>query len=356
MTHKLLIVDDELPNLRLLERLFANDFQCLTASSGLEAIRLLEQHDVAILITDQRMPGMTGIELLKRTAPLRPHMVRILLTGYTDVEALVEAINSGLVYMYVSKPWSNDDLKLRVNRACEHHVNNKTSQALADANQRLQQRLSEIKRSVVIGLAEMLNVRDPDGYSHALRVCHYAMLLAARLDVAPEAREDLSIAALLYGLGDYAIPHVGSLGPRLLDSQVATAAGHGEAEARLLRAIPELANVAELIGGYRENFDGSGMPRGLSGEQISLPCRILRLAVEYDRMVRPKGSPPMNHDETMRFLTQRSGKQFDPMVVDTLAELSVDELGKQQSPLTDYGKLVSLLPESPELSYIDAMI
>jgi adenylate cyclase len=74
MTYKLLIVDDEPANLRLLKRLFSGEFHCLTASSGAGAIRLLEQHDVAILITDQRMPMMTGMELLKQTARLRPHI------------------------------------------------------------------------------------------------------------------------------------------------------------------------------------------------------------------------------------------------------------------------------------------
>ena len=74
MTYKLLIVDDELPNLRLLERLFRRDYTCLTASSGAEAIKLLEQHDVAVVITDQRMPQMTGIELLKADCrPSSPH-------------------------------------------------------------------------------------------------------------------------------------------------------------------------------------------------------------------------------------------------------------------------------------------
>lgn len=355
MTHKLLIVDDELPNLRLLERLFANDFQCLTASSGLEAIRLLERHDVAIMITDQRMPGMTGIELLKRTALLRPHMVRILLTGYTDVEALVEAINSGLVYMYITKPWNNDDLKLRVNRACEHHVNNKTRQALAEANHRLMQRLAEIKRSVVIGLTQMLKVRDPHAYGHALRVCHYAMLLATRLDVAPEAKEDVSIAALLHGLGGYAVPRASVVSSRLGAEPVGPA-GHGEAEAKLLCSIPELANVTELIAGYHENFDGTGAPRGLSADQIRMPCRILRLADEYDKMIRPKGSAPMTHDETMRFLSQRSGTQFDPIVVGVMAGLSVDELGTQQATLGDQGEFGPLLNDLPELSYIDAMV
>ncbi|HEX8921635.1 MAG TPA: response regulator, partial [Pyrinomonadaceae bacterium] len=117
MPYKIMIVDDEPANLRLLERLFRRDHNVVTAGSGEEALRLLEQHDVALLITDQRMPGMTGIELLKRTAAFRPHTVRIILTGYTDVTALVEAINCGQVYKYVTKPWSNDELRLTVGRA-----------------------------------------------------------------------------------------------------------------------------------------------------------------------------------------------------------------------------------------------
>src|SRR6185295_3913941 len=99
MSYKLLIVDDELPNLRLLERLFARDYECLTASPGEEAVLLLAEHDVAMLLTDQRMPRMSGIDLLRHPARLRPPMVSILLTGYPDVEVLAEAINSGLVYM-----------------------------------------------------------------------------------------------------------------------------------------------------------------------------------------------------------------------------------------------------------------
>src|SRR6266852_5443582 len=92
MSYKILIVDDEPANSRTLARLFREDYEVLTAASGDEALALLGQHDVALLITDQRMPGMTGIELLKKTVPLRPRMVRIILTGYTDVDALVEAI------------------------------------------------------------------------------------------------------------------------------------------------------------------------------------------------------------------------------------------------------------------------
>ena len=145
MAYKIMIVDDEPANLRLLERLFRQDYHVLTAESGADALSLLEQHDVALIITDQRMPGMSGIELLKRTTSLRPHMVRIILTGYTDVESLVEAINDGQVYRYVTKPWSNDDLRLTVGRALEHYETNKARHELEMMNQRLSARLQQIQ-------------------------------------------------------------------------------------------------------------------------------------------------------------------------------------------------------------------
>src|SRR5918997_4006306 len=135
MSYKIMIVDDEPANLRLLERLFRRDYQVVSASSGEEALRLLDQHDAALLITDQRMPGMTGVELLKHTATIRPHMVRIILTGYPDVETLVEAINSGLVYKYVTKPWNNEELRLTVSRAVEHYDSNKARHELEMKNQ-----------------------------------------------------------------------------------------------------------------------------------------------------------------------------------------------------------------------------
>lgn len=145
MAYKIMIVDDEPANLRLLERLFRNDFNVLTAESGADALGLLEQHDVALILTDQRMPGMSGIELLKRTTSIRPHMVRIILTGYTDVESLVEAINSGQVYRYVTKPWNNDDLRLTVKRALAHYETNKARHELEMRNHRLLTRLQRIQ-------------------------------------------------------------------------------------------------------------------------------------------------------------------------------------------------------------------
>jgi len=316
MTYKLLIVDDEQPNLRLLQRLFASDYECFIASSAPAAIQVLEQHDVAIIITDQRMPGMSGIELLKATAQLRPHMVRILLTGYTDVEALVEAINCGLVYMYFTKPWNNDDLKLKVSRARDHYENNKKRSSLELANSRLSEKVKAITLSVAKSLIEMEQSRNQDGYNHSLRVCKYTTAIAHQLGLRESEINELATAALLHGLDRFE----GSLKGHNTERNAQES--HADCESRLLKSIPELTNVADMIRSQRENFDGSGDPIGLGGEQIPLGSRIIRVADEYDLMLRPNAAASMLHDEAMKFLSQRSGKQFDPAIVDVISRLA----------------------------------
>ena len=154
MTYKVLIVDDEPVNLRTLSRLLRANYDVVTAESGDEALKLLQQHNVALLISDQRMPGMTGIELMKNTVALRPQMVKILLTGYTDVDALIESINCGLVYRYLTKPWNNDDLKLTVAQALAHYEAAKSKHLLEMENARLQIRLGQISELALEGLEE----------------------------------------------------------------------------------------------------------------------------------------------------------------------------------------------------------
>jgi putative nucleotidyltransferase with HDIG domain len=116
-----MFVDNEPLDLRRLERLFGNTYHVLCAASGEEALRLLEQHDVALLITDQRLPGMTGTELLEQAASLRPHVVRIMLTAHADADVLVAAINHAQVYRYVTKPWDDEDFGRTVARALRHY-------------------------------------------------------------------------------------------------------------------------------------------------------------------------------------------------------------------------------------------
>lgn len=117
---KILVVDDEPDNLDLLYRTFRRDFQVFKADSGMNALQVLAaEGEVAVIISDQRMPEMRGTEFLSKTVPQFPNTVRIILTGFTDIEDLVEAINAGQVYKYITKPWDPAELKAVVQRAAE---------------------------------------------------------------------------------------------------------------------------------------------------------------------------------------------------------------------------------------------
>lgn len=132
---KMLVVDDEPDNLDLLYRTFRRDFHVLKAESGIQALQILsDEGEVAVIISDQRMPEMKGTEFLSRTVPKFPDTMRIILTGFTDVEDLVEAINSGQVYKYITKPWDPNELKTVVQRAAETY-------------ELLKQRTEELRRS-----------------------------------------------------------------------------------------------------------------------------------------------------------------------------------------------------------------
>jgi GAF domain-containing protein/class 3 adenylate cyclase len=121
---KLLVVDDEPDNLDLLYRTFHREFKVLRAENGPTALDILAtEGDIAVIISDQRMPLMSGTEFLSLTATKYPDIIRIILTGYTDVEDLVEAINAGKVFKYVTKPWADEELKQVVRQAVDtHHV------------------------------------------------------------------------------------------------------------------------------------------------------------------------------------------------------------------------------------------
>ncbi len=119
--HSILIVDDEPDVLFSLTGLLRRDFQVFTAQSGAEAMQVMGEHDVHVIMTDQRMPKMTGTELMGRVRTEHPDAVRIIFTGYADTRAVVEAINNGELYRYISKPWDPDDLIEVLREAAQKH-------------------------------------------------------------------------------------------------------------------------------------------------------------------------------------------------------------------------------------------
>jgi CheY-like chemotaxis protein len=137
---KMLVVDDEPDNLDLLYRTFRRNFNVFKADSGIQALDVLKaEGEVAVIISDQRMPEMKGTEFLSKTVPEFPNTVRIILTGFTDIEDLVEAINSGQVYKYITKPWDPNELKSVVQRAAEtYELLNQRTEELQRAHKQAQ--------------------------------------------------------------------------------------------------------------------------------------------------------------------------------------------------------------------------
>ncbi len=115
----ILYVDDELNNLVSFKALFRIKYNIYTAISGEEAIKILHNKEINLIITDQRMPQMTGVEFLESILDEFPDPIRILLTGYTDMGAVIDAINKGKIFHYLTKPWNEDELEMTINRAYE---------------------------------------------------------------------------------------------------------------------------------------------------------------------------------------------------------------------------------------------
>lgn len=142
--HTILCVDDEIDNVQALERIFRQEYTVLKATSGKQALEILDQNPdtVSVIITDQKMPEMTGVEFLTRSLDKNPDAIRLLLTGFTDVDSVISAINSGRIYRYLTKPWDPVDLQNTVARAIERF---EMARELKVKNQELQKAYTELQ-------------------------------------------------------------------------------------------------------------------------------------------------------------------------------------------------------------------
>jgi len=137
-----LYVDDEVHNLNAFKASFRRKFNIFTANSAVEGRQILESEDIHVIVTDQRMPVTTGIEFLESIIPDFPEPIRILLTGYADINAVIDAINKGQVYRYIQKPWMEDDLRINIEKAFELYMlrkeNRDLTASLIEANEKLE--------------------------------------------------------------------------------------------------------------------------------------------------------------------------------------------------------------------------
>ena len=170
MERTLLLVDDEQNILSALTRLFRReDYRILRANSGAQALELLETNSVGVIISDQRMPEMTGVELLSKVKELYPDVVRIMLSGYTDLKSVTDAINEGAIYKFLTKPWDDDLLKENVRVAFRHNELVSENERLARELHTANQELSRMNRQLAA---------DVDHTTHVANINHHALELA----------------------------------------------------------------------------------------------------------------------------------------------------------------------------------
>lgn len=324
MTYKILIVDDEPSNLRALERLLSRSYSVVTTGSGAEALQLILQHDFAAIISDQRMPGMNGVEFLVKAAEMRQQTVRILLTGYTDVDTLVEAINSGVVYQYVSKPWKNDDLVQTVRRALEHHESVKQTYRSKLDLTRLHSRCEALRSGAARLFDELVGTRFPQLLAHSARIGDQARVVAAALRLDGDRVRMIARAARIFPA---------FYGPQTVADVLGTAnlsaAERGERASEFLLSMEmfgeltadeEYREIADMLRFANEYFDGSGFPEQLAGDRIPIASRILAAVRAYDLLTAVgQHGRTLTHDQAIARLSSGTHDRFDPGIIEAMS-------------------------------------
>jgi len=174
----ILYVDDEEKSLKAFERAFSDDFRVFTASNAIDGFRLLEKHadEIALLLTDQRMPGEKGVWLLERARQLRPRILRMLVTAYSDFEAAIAAVNSGAIYKYLSKPWDPPQLELTLRHGLEFFI------VSAERDQLLLEKMSVLRNMMIADRIVSLGLLAA-GLSHHIK--NSMVAVKTFLDLAP---------------------------------------------------------------------------------------------------------------------------------------------------------------------------
>jgi putative two-component system response regulator len=331
--HTILVVDDEVANVRLLKRVLGDEYETVTALSGDEGLKVLKDQDVSLIITDQRMPGMTGVQLLEESLPVRPDAIKILLTGYTDVQALIDAINAGHVYKYIPKPWDADELRLTVRRALEaYDLKRNNDRLIIDLRTALSQ-LEEMSTGAIRALADALDAKCDYTSGHSLRVSRFAVLIGKALGLEDEHLRDIELAGILHDIGKIGVPESILWKPaRLTPEEQKIMAEHPVKSAQIIGELRGLQRTREYVLHHHEYLDGSGYPDGLKGDDIPIGARIILVADAYDAMTTDRPyRKAIGHLNAVAELRKLSGKQFDGRMVDAL----ISVIGEDRELLTE---------------------
>lgn len=311
-----LFVDDEQDIVDSLKRSFRKVYTVLTATSGNEALELLKTRDIDLLISDQRMPGMTGDELLANARILQPDAIRILLTGYSDLESLVKCVNEANIYKYMTKPWEPEVLKLTVDRALEH----------LDVSRKLKLAAEQLKgayHDAVTMLSFACEGKDEETSLHVHRVQLYTEVLARELGFADDEVSHLGVMSILHDIGKLNISDAILKKAGKLDmNEWHVMKEHAENGVRILGSNQFYSVAREIARSHHENWDGTGYPAGLRGEEIPLSARIVKVADVFDALTSSRPyKEPWPIERAVEYLQEQANCQFDPKIVDAFLRL-----------------------------------
>jgi len=320
--HTILFVDDEEPITKALRRLFRKEgYQILTALSGRDALEQLKNSEkaVSLIISDQRMPQMTGAQFLEKAKAIVPNAIKFLLTGYSDMEAVIDAVNKGEIYQYLTKPWNDDDLILQVRQGLEQFelvlenrrllvLTKKQNHELSELNRDLEKKVEERTREItqkkeeleaansklkssfkgtirlLSALVETLNPTLGRYMSHTARI---AREIAEELGLSAEDVDQIEMAGMIHDIGLLGLPEkVWAKDERDMNEREAMGFREHPIIAKVcLESVERLREVSEIILHHHEQYDGDGFPKGLAGDKIPLGSRIVGVASGYCRIV-----------------------------------------------------------------------
>lgn len=341
MSLKILIVDDEPNILNSLDRLLQRSgFEVIKAEGGEEALAAMDEYeDIAVVISDQRMPGINGAEVLKEARIRCPDAVRIGLTGYADIDTILRCINEARVTRFILKPW-DDELLLHMIAEASIIFNSseedKRLQELAyDETRKLQvlnaklesmvaqtanietaarRKVSRAMKGMAELLAEFAERHETGLPGHGRRVARLCKEVCKAVALSEDETDDIIIAALLHDIGK------SSLSPILLGKPVNELTGK---ESRMIKRHPETGfeilvkvggfeGIAKIVRHHHEAVSGSGYPDKLTGIEIPVGSKIIAIADMYDRYLFPTGEAVIgSHDKAVEMMSGVSGEILD---------------------------------------------
>jgi response regulator RpfG family c-di-GMP phosphodiesterase len=361
----LLLLDDENDILKALTRVLRLDYNVVSFNSGHDALAYLKENEISIIISDMRMPEMDGADFLAAAKEIQPNAIRILLTGYSDIQSTVRAVNSGGIHTYISKPWDNENLKLVVGKACEFfrlrqererladELEERNSQLeqmnetlavanskLSDFNQALElevdQRTKELQeshsrleillkgrnktlRDILSMVMAIIQHRTGSPADHAERIANLAKAVAKKLALSEQIISNIYLCSLMYQIGLIGASDKDLEQPKFDHNNhtLMAPSAHAELGAKIVGLIKRFEPLVEMMLHQDEHFNGTGKPGHLHGADIPIGARIIKVVKDYDYFVAsPHNRLRMTTKSAQKYLKEQAGELYDPKVVD----------------------------------------